>query len=115
MTRAKKTPKRLPSRRVLQLRRVKRLAKLILSSLRFGHQLCKIVWWVSMIKHAVKHPIRIGFAPIGPPRCRIVDPDKNQDSCLGTVSEKQPILLEELRTKPVLSLSTQSSALTIGR
>ena len=78
MTPAKKTPKRLPSRRVLQLRRVKRLAKLILSLLRFGHQLRKIVWWVSMIEHAVKHPIRIGFAPISPPRCRIVDPNKDQ-------------------------------------
>ena len=65
-----------------------------------------------MLDHTVENTISICAASIGTLGIVIVDPGVDDDLTLLVITEKQPVLLEELGAEPVLMLITQSGTLS---
>ena len=66
---------------------------------------------VSILEHPLEHRISIGAAVIGAQRRILVHPCKDDDATFEVKTEEQPILLKELRPKPVPIRVAQSVAL----
>src|SRR5450432_1587969 len=78
-----------------------------------SQQLVPVVRRILVLEHAAEGAIGVGTALVCALGIFVVDPCVDDDAALSVVAKEQPILLEELRPKPMLVFIAERCALSI--